>query len=511
VTGFAVLAALSALRVALPGWARPAAHMMCQGPHGRMHGALFAVGLFVLAHGLLRRRKVAYWVAMGLAGVGVLMAGRNILALLLVVCGVVMTVRRAEFPAVPRPARVRTAALCGLAVLGVGVLYDVVLEGHEELRVDMGSLMVLGVSVALVVLLAPAPAPPPADRLTRARVRDLVADPSSDTLAPFVLRHDKAYVFSSDGRAAVGYRVLLGVAVVGGDPVGAPDAYQDAVDSFVELCDRAGWRVAVLGVREEIQPLWRRHGMRTIGIGDEVLLPVSGFTLSGRSMRNVRQAVKRTHNMGVTTRVVRERDIPADLRFELARLSERWLNGSRERGFSMILDGMLTGAHPDCLLVIAYVDSRVVGFQRYAPIGTALSLDTMRRDREGPNGLNERMIIDLVEYARDHGIDLISLNFAAFRSLMDAGTSRGVVQQSAYRALHVLDPMIQLESLYLFNAKFRPTYLPRAVAFGPWLGLPTVIMAMVGMEFGLGYDRHRPREPSLLPDRRRRAVVHPIR
>ncbi|MFD1044582.1 phosphatidylglycerol lysyltransferase domain-containing protein [Kibdelosporangium lantanae] len=213
----------------------------------------------------------------------------------------------------------------------------------------------------------------------------------------------------------------------------------------------------------------------------------------------------------VTTRVVRERDIPTDLRFELARLSERWLDGARERGFSMILDGMLTGAHPDCLLVIAYVDSRVVAFQRYAPVGTALSLDTMRRDREGPNGLNERMIVDLVEYASDHGVDLISLNFAAFRSLMDAGSSRGVVQQAAYRALHVLDPLIQLESLYLFNAKFRPTYQPRAVAFGSWLGLPTVIMAMVGMEFGLGYDRHRPLEPSLLPDRRQRAVVHPIR
>ncbi|GAB3905514.1 hypothetical protein GCM10029964_100880 [Kibdelosporangium lantanae] len=195
--GFAIVAALSALRVALPGWVRPAAHIMCQGPHGRMHGALFAVGLVVLAHGLLRRRKVAYWVAMGLAGVGVLVAGRSVLALLLVACGVVMTVRRAEFPAVPRPSRIRTAAVSGLAVLGVGVLYDVVLQNHDELRVDMGSLMVLGVSVALVVLLAPAPAPPPADRLTRARVRDLVAEPSSDTLAPFVLRHDKAYAFSS--------------------------------------------------------------------------------------------------------------------------------------------------------------------------------------------------------------------------------------------------------------------------------------------------------------------------
>jgi lysylphosphatidylglycerol synthetase-like protein (DUF2156 family) len=178
----------------------------------------------------------------------------------------------------------------------------------------------------------------------------------------------------------------------------------------------------------------------------------------------------------------------------------------------MILDGLLTGAHPDCLLVIAQdATGVVVGFQRYAPIGQALSLDTMRRDRHGPNGLNERMIIDLVEYARSRSITLISLNFAAFRPLMDAGDDRGLFERAGYQALHVLDPLIQLESLYLFNAKFRPSYLPRAVAFPSWLSVPVVAAAMVGMEFGLGYDRRRPPEPLALPDREHLPVVHPIR
>jgi lysylphosphatidylglycerol synthetase-like protein (DUF2156 family) len=506
------VAALAALRVALPGWVRPAAHMMCQGPHGRMHGGLFAIALILLAHGLLRRRKAAYWIALAVAGAGVLVAGRNVLALVLVACGVVLAFRRHSFPAVPQPVRMRVAGLCGVAVLAIGVLYDAMLQSHVELRVDIGSLVLLGVSVALVVLLAPAPAPPPADGFTRARVGELVAHPSADTLAPFVLRHDKAYVFSPDGQAAVGYRVLLGVAVVGGDPVGSPSSYQAAVDEFVRVCDRAGWRVSVLGVREELAPLWRRHGLRTVGIGDEVLLSVSSFDLSGRAMRNVRQAVQRTANVGVTTTIVREGDLSEDLRAELAGLSTRWLNGARERGFSMILDGLLSGAHPNCVLVIAYDGSgRVVGFQRYAPCGQALSLDTMRRERHGPNGLNERMIVDLVTYARAQGVELISLNFAAFRALIDAGSSRGIFERVGYRALHVLDPFIQVESLYLFNAKFRPDFLPRGVAFPSWLSVPVVAAAMVGMEFGLGYDRRRPPDPGISTDRRHVPAIHPIR
>jgi lysyl-tRNA synthetase class 2 len=493
--GFAVVAGLAAVRIALPGWVDPVTRAVSEAPHGRLHGGLAAVGLFALAHGLLRRRRVAYWVTLALAGCGVLAAGHSIFAVLLVAGGVALALRHAAFPAVPRATRVRLAAVWGAGVLVVGGAFDASARWHGGLRVDAGTLLLLAASVALVMLLAPAPPPAPADGRTRARVGELVAQPGADTLAPFVLRHDKSYAFSPDDRAAVGYRVLLGVAVVGGDPVGDPAAFGAAVDEFVRVCDRAGWRVAALAVREDAAPLWRRHGLRTIGIGDEVLLDVDGFTVTGRAMRNVRQAVARTHNLGVTTTVVREGDLPEELRTELAGVSARWRGRAPERGFSMILDGLLARRHPDCLLVIARDRAgRLAGFQRYATSPAALSLDTMRRDRTGPNGLNERMIVDLVDYGRARGIRVVSLNFAAFRTLLDAD-DRGLAERIGYQALHLLDPFIRVESLYLFNAKFRPDYLARGVAFPSWFSVPVVAAAMVGMEFGLGYDRAR--EPGL--------------
>lgn len=486
--GFAIVSLLAARRVALPIWVN---HLVGHGPRGRLHAGLVAIVLLILAHGLLRRRKIAYWVTLCVAGGGVLLAGRSVVAVVLVLCGVALVVRREEFPAVPRPARVRFAGICGLVVLTAGALYDLLLPGDADFRVDVGSLLLLCAGVVLVVLLAPAPPPDPADGGTRARVTELVRHPSSDTLAPFVLRHDRAYVFSRDGRAAVGYRVLLGVAVVGGDPVGEPESFPDAVAEFVRTCDRAGWRVAALAVRDDLAPLWHRHGLRTVGIGDEVLLDVDTFTLSGRAMRNVRQAVGRTRHVGVTTTIVREGDLDSGLRAEVSGLARDWLRGAGERGFSMILDGLATGRHPDCVLVLARDHTgRLVGCQRYVPSGDTLSLDTMRRDHASVNGLNERMIADVVDYARERGLRVVSLNFAAFRTLLDA-TDRGVAERLGYRALHLLDPFIRVESLYRFNAKFRPGYLPRAVAFPSWLSLPVVAAAMVGLEFGLVYDRHR--------------------
>jgi lysyl-tRNA synthetase class 2 len=143
----------------------------------------------------------------------------------------------------------------------------------------------------------------------------------------------------------------------------------------------------------------------------------------------------------------------------------------------------------------------VVGFQRYLPAGfgdgpvpapgAALSLDVMRRERGRFNGLNERMIVDLVGYAEHEGIGTVSLNFAAFRALLDRGADRRPVQRLGYRTLHLLDPFIQVESLYLFNAKFRPGYLGRRVAFGSWFALPVVLLALLGLEFALPYDLRR--------------------
>jgi lysyl-tRNA synthetase class 2 len=192
----------------------------------------------------------------------------------------------------------------------------------------------------------------------------------------------------------------------------------------------------------------------------------------------------------------------------MAALSRQWLGRNRERGFSMILDGLFDDSHPAGLFVLAFDPAdRLVGFQRYLPVGEAgadwaLSLDVMRRTKDRLNGLNERMIVDVVEYARDHGAGKVSLNFAAFRDLLDRPMAdRGPAEHVEYRLIHLLDPLIQVESLYLFNAKFRPGYVARSVLLGSWLALPTVLLALLGLEFALPYDRRRHVTPATAPDR----------
>lgn len=84
----------------------------------------------------------------------------------------------------------------------------------------------------------------------RSEVRSLVHAFGDDTLAPFALRRDKAYFFAADHRAFLAYRVVRGVAIVSGDPVGSTGSFGSLVASFVDHAHERDWRVAILGASE---------------------------------------------------------------------------------------------------------------------------------------------------------------------------------------------------------------------------------------------------------------------
>ncbi|MEO5877651.1 MAG: phosphatidylglycerol lysyltransferase domain-containing protein [Streptosporangiaceae bacterium] len=484
----------------LPGWVDRVSFAATGHPLAPEHALLLGLALLISARGLLLGRLAAGYGLLAVLVLGILavLSGADPAWRLPVLLTAAFLLWRMLdlLPVRPHPARLRAAVRTALTVFvvavagcvafgGVGVRAagpDAVsglgggldVEGAAWLPGALSLLGWIGLIVVVRTLLAPAPPPPPGDGDERRHVTQLVADPGSGTLAPFAMRQDKSYVFSPGSRAVIGYRVLFGVAVAGGDPVGDPRSHDSAVNAFRALCDQNGWRPAVLASERN----WA--GMRAVGIGDEVVLRPASFTLEGRAMRNVRQAVKRSHNAGVTTEIISERELTPARRGALLEIASRSLGGAAERGFSMILDELLTGRHPGCVVAIASVDGTPVAFQRYAACGGGLSLDSMRRLPDSPNGVHERLIADLMA-----AVDVreVSLNFAAFRELLEA-TERTALEQAGYRALHLLDPLIAVESLYLFNRKFRPHYRPRSVQFRSWTEIGWVAAALLTLEFG---------------------------
>jgi lysyl-tRNA synthetase class 2 len=239
--------------------------------------------------------------------------------------------------------------------------------------------------------------------------------------------------------------------------------------------------------------VWTREtGLDALELGDEAVVDVKDFSLSGRAMRNVRQMVKRIERAGYETRVRRIRDVGDGELERIRRAAEDWRGTDTERGFSMALGRIGDPADGDCLIATAHKSDDEPGpygdlkaILHFVPWGEdGVSLDLMRRDRSADPGMNELLIVAALQAAPKLGIERISLNFAMFRSALARGEKIGAGPVlRAWRGLLVfLSRWFQIESLYKFNAKFRPRWEPRFVVYASTRDLPRIGIAAMQAE-----------------------------
>ncbi|WP_044573068.1 bifunctional lysylphosphatidylglycerol synthetase/lysine--tRNA ligase LysX [Saccharopolyspora spinosa] len=328
------------------------------------------------------------------------------------------------------------------------------------------------------------------------QVRRLLAEHGErDSLGYFATRRDKAVLFSDSGKAAITYRVVAGVCLASGDPLGDPEAWRPAIDKWLAMCREYTWTPAVMGVSEPGATAYSRAGMKILQLGDEAVLHIAEFGLDGRDMRPVRQAVNRVQRAGHTARVRRHREVPEAEMAEIARLAEAWRDTESERGFSMALGRLGDPQDGDCVLVEAQTDrGEPVALLSLVPWGhNGLSLDVMRRDRNADNGVVEFMVSLLAQAAPRLGVERISLNFAMFRAAFEEGAriGAGPVLRAWRGLLLFFSRWWQLESLYRSNVKYLPHWFPRYVAFAERRDLARVGIASAVAEGFLPTPRRK--------------------
>jgi len=359
------------------------------------------------------------------------------------------------------------------------------------------SVVILGL-VAAVVVLAAWLAPWRYRLRQEARERELahalVSTYGEDTLAPFALRADKSYFFSESERAFLAYRVVGGVAIVSGDPIGPADELEALLARFVEFVRARDWRIAILGASDRWLQLYRSHGLQALYHGDEAVVETARFSLDGRAIRKVRQSVHRLERGGYSVLVATPAGLSDALRDELEAVARAWRGDAPERGFAMALDALFRLDGDDAVFVIGRgPDGAAEGFLHFAvtPACKALSLSTMPRLRSVPNGFTEWLVCAAVEWARDNGYEKVSLNFAPFAALLGPEAELSPAQRLQRRALMGLKGHFQLDNLLLFNRKFFPYWQPRFVVYERRLDLPRVGIAALAAESYLPFQKPR--------------------
>ena len=326
------------------------------------------------------------------------------------------------------------------------------------------------------------------------KVRKLIKhDVNQDSLGYFATRRDKSVMWAANKKAGIAYRVQGGVMLASGDPFGEYSLWPDAIDAFLEEAKRYAWTPAVMGASDRGGEVWVEHaGMTAFEIGDEAIIKVKDFTLEGRPMANVRQMVNRIKRKGYSAYSTKWADLDPKIRIELRGLAKKWRYGAPERGFSMSMDRFGEDIDGETIITIAMLGDEIKGLLYFVPwANDGISLDRMQRERGTDPGVNELLIVQSVEWARENKIEEISLNFAAFRSLFERADkiSAGPVTRGSRNLIRFFSNFFQVESLYRFNAKFNPEWQTRYLVYPKTTDIAKIGWAAIKAEQFIGSFR----------------------
>lgn len=287
--------------------------------------------------------------------------------------------------------------------------------------------------------------------------------------------------FTADGRAVVAFRVVGGVALTTGDPVGPPDARVAAVTEFTAWCEARGWTPCWYSVTEEVADALPGGGR--VQVASETWLPLGELAYTGKKWQDVRTAINRAARDGVQAVWLRWDDAPLPLREQVARSSEEWLAGKGLPEMGFTLGGLDELADPAvrCLLSVG-PDGRVHGITSWLPatrdgVRVGWTLDLMRRSPGCPPGTMEFLVGTAALTFQEEGCEFVSLSGAPLAFPDDDGDS-DVLARLLEATGRLMEPVYGFRSLLAFKAKFQPRHRPLWLVHRDPADLPRIARAV---------------------------------
>jgi phosphatidylglycerol lysyltransferase len=275
------------------------------------------------------------------------------------------------------------------------------------------------------------------------------------------------YWISPDGRAAIAYRTIAGVALTVGEPYGDPAALDSAITEFARFCEYRSLQPCLYGVTAQARAVTQRLGWKSVQIAEDIVLPLAHLQFTGKKWQNVRNALNKAAREGITAEWWSYPEMPPDLAGQVRQISEKWVAGKGLPEMGFMLGGLDELNDPDirCLIAVG-ADRRLHGITSWMPVyaggrPVGWTLDFMRRNTEPGtfHGIMEFLIATAALTFREEGARFVSLSGAPLARL-DRGEQPCAVQLLLDMIASTMEPVYGFKSLLHFKAKFQPVYQP---------------------------------------------------
>jgi phosphatidylglycerol lysyltransferase len=296
-----------------------------------------------------------------------------------------------------------------------------------------------------------------------------------------------SYWFSADGRAAVAYRAIAGVAITVGEPFGDPAALDSAITEFASFCEHRGLQPCLYSVTARTRDATLRLGWGSVQIAEDALIPLGSLHFAGKKWQVVRAAMNKAAREGITAEWWTYPEMPSELRDQVHEISAKWMADKGLPEMNFMLGGLdeLNDPNVRCLVAVG-TDRKLQAITSWLPVyqdgqPAGWTIDLMRRNTEGTvRGVMEFLIATAALAFQEEGARFVSLSGAPLAGL-DRG-DRDEQPRALQRALELIatamEPAYGFQSLRQFKDKFQPDYRPLYLTYADPAALGPIAIAI---------------------------------
>ena len=308
------------------------------------------------------------------------------------------------------------------------------------------------------------------------RLSRFLEDQKGDALSHLLFLGDKNLFWAAEGKIVIPYAKYRDLIVVLGDPVGEQDSLSAAIQEFQNFLDKYGYEAAFYEVTDRNFKAYHENGYYFFKLGEEAIVDLEAFSLAGVSKRNQRHTINSFRKKGYSFEII---DPPFDEGFfaQCREISEEWLGGRREKGFSM-------GWHDEEYLQRSPIatlrdpDGELLAFVSLMPSydgNLSMSTDLMRLRKEVPHGTMDFIFLSLIQYLQENNFKYFNLGMAPLSNVGISPYSHSK-EKIARLAFTYGKFFYSFEGLRKYKEKYDPVWRPRYLAYPQLISLPATLL-----------------------------------
>ena len=301
------------------------------------------------------------------------------------------------------------------------------------------------------------------------RYQDFIATiPNVNLDAALAYLEDKyLYWYQEDGQDKVVFQFAIenNKCVVMSDPLAQSGYLEKGLSQFLADAEDTNVSVIFYEINQETTLLLHEYGYDFMKFGETAQVLLDRFTTEGKQGKKFRTVVNKLENKGYQFQVLQP---PFDKKLlnTLKEISDNWLDGRQEKGFSLgFFDEKYIQLAP--IALVRDKEGKIQAFVTFLASNgpEEASIDLMRYHLgTAPNGIMDYLFVKLLLHFKEEGVRFFELGMAP---LSNVGTEKHSFMQEkiAYLIYAFTNRFYSFSGLRQYKQKFNPIWTPRYIAY----------------------------------------------